>query len=301
MLTHGREVEVSNADRVVYPEVGVTKGDVVGHYDCVAELMLPHVRARPLTLLRAPKGMAGERFMQKNAASHYPDWVRRVRTPKKGGELHMPVADEPAVLPYLAQQGTLEVHQWLSASDALFHPLDLVVDLDPSGDPGGDPQVLADVRAVTRVVRDVLVELDVDPDLKTSGSRGYHVVVRLDGSATADEASAVARAVAEEVVRRAPDVATVAFSKDERGGRVYVDWLRNGWAQTVVAPYSLRARENAPVSVPIGWDELSRVAPQDHTITSLPRRLAQKACPWQGRADRPGHALDAARAALDLT
>lgn len=274
----GRRIDVSNVDKVLFPDDGITKGQLVDHYAELAPRILTAVGGRPLSLVRYPDGLDGEHWFQKQASDHFPDWITRASVTREEdqGTVDHVVADAPATLAYLAGQAAVELHVALASADDLDHPRELVFDLDPP--PGADD---ATVRRATRRVRDLVEELGLPSLLKTSGSRGFHVHVPLDGSVTQDTAHDVARDVATLLVDRYPDELTVAHRKNDRGDRVFVDWLRNSRGQTVVVPYGVRARPGAPVAAPLDWDELSDgIGPTRWTVGNIRRRLAQRADPW---------------------
>lgn len=287
---HGRTIELSNLDKVFFPDEGLTKGDVVSYYERIAETMLPHVRDRFLSMERFPDGIAGEGFYQKETPDYFPDWIRTEEVEKEGGTNCQVVVEEPATLVYLAQQATLTLHAWPSRADKPRHPDRLVFDFDPPGDDweGAFPEV----RRAARQLRDLLEDLGLTPYVMTSGSKGLHVHVPLDRSADFSTVKAVARRVSELLVAREPDRLTTEVRKKKRSGRVFIDYLRNEYAQTAVAPYSLRARPGAPVATPLAWDELSRdgMGPRRYTLRNLSRRLAQTEDPWR---DLDGHAAAA--------
>lgn len=287
----GRTIDVSHPDRVMFPEAGTTKGDLLDYHERIAPMMLPHLAGRPLALRRYPEGIDDDGFFQKKAPSHLPDWVRRVDVEKReGGVVPHVVAEEEATLLALVQYGVVELHPWLSCADHLERPDRVVLDLDPEeGDLDG-------ARLATRAVRDVLREIGLDPHVMTSGSKGYHVVAALRPTATFDVVRDLTHDVARVVAERHPDEATVAHRIADRGGRVFVDWLRNGYGQTSVAPYGVRARPGAPVATPLDWDELGTTDPQDYRVDNLFRRLGQKSDPW---AHMDHGDVDAARQALD--
>lgn len=271
------EVEVSNADKLLFPADGYTKQDLATYVRDVAEVMLPHVRGRPLALVRLPDGLGSNRFFQKEAPEHFPDYVHRVTLPKQRGETNYAVADNPATLVYLANLGCLELHVWPSRADRPRHPDRLIFDLDPSADD------FDAVRSTARGLREILEEVGLVPFVMTSGSRGLHVVCPLDRSAHVDEARAFARDVAEVVMRRDPDCCTTEQRKAKRGARIFLDVGRNAYAQHSVAPYSVRAKDGARVATPLGWDEVgtSKLTPRRYTIANVLRRLAQKPDPWR--------------------
>lgn len=272
-----RTIDISSVDKVFFPDAELTKGDLLDYHVRIAEQMLAHLRGRPVAVKRYPDGLDGQGFFQKNAGSHFPSWLRRQEIPKRdGGSLDHVIVDEPATLVYLADQGTIEFHPWLSLADDLEHPVELILDLDPPDE--GDIDA---VRAAARHVRSLLEDLEAASRIKTSGSAGFHVHVPLDGSAGWDVSSQLARSLAEAVCERHPDSLTTSQRKQARTGRVFVDWLRNGYGQTSVAAYSVRARPGAPVATPIDWDELSGVEPQSYDIRNLFRRLGQRADPWR--------------------
>jgi bifunctional non-homologous end joining protein LigD len=272
-----RTFEISSVDRILFPEDGITKGALIEYYARAAELMLPHLKGRPVALKRYPSGLAGAGFFQKNASPHYPDWIHRQQIPKReGGSLDHVIVDEPATIVYLANQGTIELHPWLSEAADLEHPVELIFDLDPPE--GADVAV---VRAAARHLRVLLGELEVPSRLKTSGSAGFHIHVPLDGSAAWEVAGGLAQRIAATLAARYPDDLTTRRRRKDRGDRVLLDWFRAGYGQTSVAAYSVRARPGAPVATPIEWDELGKVAPRTYGVRNLFRRLGQRDDPWQ--------------------
>lgn len=275
MTKDSRTIEVSNPDKVFFPGEGITKGEVVDYYRRVAEVMLPHLEDRPLSMHRFPDGIGAESFFQKEVPDYFPDWVRRVTVRKEGGRVTHVVCEDAPTLVYLADQACLTPHVWLSRADRPDHPDRLVLDLDP---PDGG---VAETRSAAQATRDLLRELGLECFLMTTGSRGYHVMVPLDRRAGFDTVRGFARRVAQLLVAREPERLTTEHRKNRRGPRVFLDYFRNGYAQTTVAPYSLRARPGAPVATPIDWEELSGTDPESYTIRNLFRRLAQKHDPWE--------------------
>jgi bifunctional non-homologous end joining protein LigD len=272
-------VEISKPGKVLFPDDGVTKLDLARYYEGIAERMLPFLRGRPINMQRFPDGIDGSSFYEKKVPSHFPDWMHTVEVDTADGPQRQVVVDDRRSLVYLAQQACITPHTWLSTRDDLDRPDQLVVDLDPSDD--GD-DTLEKVRRATRMAGELLDELGLTTYLKTTGSRGYHVIVPLRPEEGFDVVREFAHAVAERLVEREPGLLTVEARKAKRGDRVLVDIMRNGYGQTAVPPYAVRARPGAPVSAPIEWDELSRIAPGDVTITGLRRRLAGKDDPWRG-------------------
>lgn len=291
LTVEGRRLEISHADKVLFPGAGITKADLVGYYVRIAEVMLPHVRGRPISMERYPDGVTGGHFFQKEAPDYFPDWVPRVsvRVKEEGTEQPQVMCDDAATLAYIAEQACITPHTWLSRAPRLDHPDKLVFDLDP---PGDDFDI---VREAARAVRAVLRDAGLNALLMTTGSRGLHVVVPLDGEANFDAAREFARRLSEETARRAPGRFTTETRKEDRRGRLFLDYLRNAYAQTSVPPYAVRARRGAPVAAPLDWYELDDRALNSRTynVGNIFRRLGHKAEPW---ADFGGRAQSLARA-----
>jgi bifunctional non-homologous end joining protein LigD len=269
-------VEITHPDRVLFPAAGITKRDLVAYYDEVAETMLPHLRDRALNVQRFPRGIGEKGFIQQDFADVLPDWMGRVQVAKEGGTVVHLVAERRESLRWLANQSAITLHAWQSRRDRLDNPDRLVFDLDPSDSD------FAVVRATAHAVAGALHDLDLACYVQTTGSRGLHVVVPLRAEADFDTARQFARDVAERVVADDPAHRTVEARKENRGGRVYLDIMRNAYAQTAVAPYSVRARDGAPVATPLEWDELDGrgLRPDRFTIRDLPKRLAGQRDPW---------------------
>ncbi|MDX1619991.1 MAG: non-homologous end-joining DNA ligase [Nitriliruptorales bacterium] len=292
----GHEIDISSVDKVMFPDSGITKGELLDHYDRVAEYALPYLEGRPVALKRCPDGI-DDCFFQKSASDHFPEWIERFAVPLRGEDrdtVHVVVEDHPTLV-YLADQGTIELHTWLSRTEDLECPDQAIFDFDP---PGGDPDSADEARFAARKVRDLLDELSLPSLVKTSGSKGYHVHVLLDGSAPFEQVRAFTADVSKVLAGRYPERLTIAKRKDQREGRVFLDYLRNAYGQPAVAPYSVRALEGAPVATPLDWGELGDADPQRYTIGNLFRRLGQKDDPWVD-VWGSGGALDEARARLD--
>lgn len=282
----GRRVEITHPDRVLFPDDGLTKADLADYHLAVAPALVRHLRDRPLMLQRFPEGIGADGFYQKEAGRGVPGWVRTVEAAKEGGTVHHPVVDDAATLLALTNLSTVSFHRWPSRADDLPHPDLLIVDLDPSSDD------FDDVRRAARWTRDVLDELDLASYAMVTGSRGIHVVTPLDRQAATDAAGAFARAIARLLALRHPEDLTDEGRKAKRKGRLYVDVARNGWAQTAIAPYSVRPRAGAPVATPITWDELDDpdLRPDGFTLASVPGRLDEVGDPWDELA-RHGRSL----------
>ncbi|MBV9579236.1 MAG: non-homologous end-joining DNA ligase [Chloroflexi bacterium] len=274
----------------MFPDDGITKGEVAAYYAAVAALMLPHLRGRPVTMERYPSGIGAGGFLQKDVSRGFPEWLERVEAPKRGGVVHYPIVDDARSLEWLANQNCITPHVWASRTPKLFQPDVCVFDLDPSAE-----EELDTLRSAALLVRDVLAELGLPSWVKTSGSKGFHIVVPLDRSLGFDEVAGFSQAVGRVVVARDPEHLTLEFSKAERGGRIYVDVGRNGYSATFAAAYALRARAGAPVSAPCTWEEVEsgKVAPQSFTLREMPARVEAVGDLWADVAKR-GRSLKSA-------
>jgi bifunctional non-homologous end joining protein LigD len=281
-----RAVEIHRPDKVLFPADGdgqgrgggteYTKGDLVAYYRAVAPFMLPHLRGRPLMLERHPDGVGGPTFMQKNTPGHYPDWIERVEVAKEGGTVVHTVCDDTATLVHLADQACVTLHRWLSRSGRIDRPDRMVLDLDPAEDD------FDQVRRAARDVKELLDELRLPSAPMTTGSKGLHVVVPVNGHDDFDAVRDVAREIAEELVRAHPERLTTAVRKKDRGGRLYLDIQRNAYAQTAVAPFTVRARPGAPVATPITWEQLDDPAVDARRWTIADAVDQARSDPWAG-------------------
>jgi bifunctional non-homologous end joining protein LigD len=278
----------------MFPGQGITKGELAAYYESMAALMLPHLRQRPLTMERYPSGIGRKGFWQKDVSRGFPPWLERVEVPKKGGVVHYPLVNDVRSLVWMANQNTITPHVWAARVPQLYHPDVCVLDLDPLDE--SQPEVL---RRATIQTRGLLGELGLTAWVKTSGSKGFHVVVPLDAAATTDVVEWFAHAIGTLLVGRNPNELTQEFSKADRGGRILVDTGRNGYSATFAAAYAVRAKEDAPVSAPCSWDEIERglVSPRSVTLRTMPERLARVGDLWSDLSTR-GQSLDHARERL---
>ena len=267
---------ITHPDKVLFPDGGITKGELAAYYETIAPVMLPHIRARPITMERYPRGIGAESFWQKDVSKGFPEWLERVEVPKKGGTVHHPIVRDTRSLLWMANQNTITPHVWTSRAPDLYQPDICVFDLDPSID---DPERL---RSATLALRDLLKELGLPSWVKTSGSKGFHIVVPLDGKAGFGEVSRFAHAVGSVLVRRDPGHLTQEFSKADRGERILVDTGRNGYSATFAAAYAVRAKPGAPVSAPCTWEEVERgeVGPRTFTLRNVTERVAAVGDLW---------------------
>lgn len=286
-----RTVACTHVERVMFPAEGITKGELLAYYHDVAPLMVPELRGRPLSGVRYTKGIDQKGFFQKHYQKHFPAWLDQVTAGSKT-QVAYPIADEPAAVLYLANQGSIEFHVWTSRKAALERPDLLVFDLDP---PDGG---FALVRQAARLVHALCDQLALPVFVKTTGSKGLHVVVPLDGAARFDEVGALATRLGALLCRRHPELLTTEFYKKERKGRLFVDMMRNAIGATWVAPYSLRGQPGAPLSAPITWDELEDPALAADRVRLRDVRvwLDRRGDPWRDLRGRLGSVTDAAHA-----
>jgi bifunctional non-homologous end joining protein LigD len=288
------EIEISRPEKVLFPEDGITKGDLIEYYARIAPRMVPYLRDRPLTLERYPNGINSKRFFQKEVSSYFPKWIRTVTVPKAGGSVTHVVCNDTATLVYLANQACITPHVFLSRVDKLDVPDQLIFDLDPQED---DFEV---VRATAVAFKQLLDELQLPAFLKTTGSRGLHIVIPLQRREAFDTVRAFSRDLAAIVVSQDPETRTLEQLKANRGKRVFIDTNRNAYAQLVAPAYAVRARRGAPVSVPLDWTELKKknLRSDSFTIRNVFDRLDKGTDPWRDFW-RSGVSLATARRKLE--
>jgi bifunctional non-homologous end joining protein LigD len=267
---------ITHPEKVLFPEDGITKGDLASYYEAMAPVILPHLRGRPVTMERYPAGIGEKGFWQKDVSKGFPSWLQRVEVPKKDGVVHHPVVTDTRSLLWVTNQNTITQHVWTSRMPHLHRPDLCVFDLDPSKDD------VAAVRAAAIGLRDLLEELGLPSWVKTTGSKGFHIVVPIDGKTDIAVVARFANAVGALFVSLAPDRLTQEFSKADRRGRIYMDTGRNGYGATFAAAYTVRAKRGAPVSAPCTWEEIERgeVHPGTFTLRNMPNRVAQVGDVW---------------------
>ena len=274
---------ITHPEKVLFPDDGITKGELAAYYEAIAPVMLPHVRARPIMMERYHRGIGDKGFFQKNVAKGAPEWLERVEVPKKDGTVRAPLANDTKSLLWLVNQNSIALHVWSSRTPNLYYPDLCVFDLDPTKD---EPEVL---RATALGLRDLLRELGLESWVKTSGSKGYHIVVPLDGTAHFGQVARFGDAVGRLLVERDPEHLTQEFAKADRGGRIYIDTGRNGFGATFAAPYTVRPKPGAPVSAPCTWEELARgaAAPTTFTLRGMAKRIEDIGDPWSPMPPQP--------------
>jgi len=274
----GHPVAISNPDKVLFPDDGITKGDLVDYYGRIAGRMLVHVRDRPLHMNRFPDGIARIAIQQKRVPDSFPPWIKRATVElHKGGTITHAVIDNAATLVYLANYNMITAHVWLSRLQAPEQPDQLIFDLDPSDD---DFRL---VRTTALNLKALLEELGLVPFVKSTGSRGLHVVVPITLGPGFEETHIFADYVGQRLAASDPEHLTTEFIKQKREGRLFIDLNRNAYAQTVVAPYSVRARRAAPIAVPIAWSDVESdaLSPDGVTIRNVWDWVRDREDPWK--------------------
>jgi bifunctional non-homologous end joining protein LigD len=268
---------ITHPEKILFPDVGITKGELASYYARVAPVMLPHLRRRPITMERYHRGIGSPGFFQKDVSKGFPEWLERVEVPKHGGTVHHPIANDTRSLLWLANQNSITIHVWPSRTPNLYKPDICIFDLDPSKE--DEPETLA--RAALNL-RDLLVELGLPSWIKTSGSKGFHIAVPLDGKSDFGTVARFAHVVGRVLVQRDPEHLTQEFAKVDRGGRILVDTGRNGYSATYAATYTVRAKPGAPVSAPCTWEELERgdVGPKTFTLRTMAQRISSVGDLW---------------------
>jgi bifunctional non-homologous end joining protein LigD len=269
----GRPVEVTNLDKVFWPEEAITKGDMIAYYREISEYILPYLIDRPQSLNRFPNGITGKNFFQKDV-DDAPDWIETVRVESETspqGSVDYLVCTGEAALVFMVNLGCIELNPWNSRLGSLERPDYLVIDLDPEG------RTFEEVIQVAQVVHTILRQAGADSQVKTSGKTGLHVYVPLDAEYSYETARQFARRVVEWVNQQSPRLTSLERSPKKRKGKVYLDYLQNSRGQTLAAPYSLRPRPGAPVSTPLDWDELAPgLSPLDFNYNNIRQRLADR-------------------------
>ena len=263
-------IEISHPEKVIFPEKNITKGDMAEYYEKIADQILSHLKNRPLTLHRFPSGIDSAGFYQKNASDYFPDFIKRIEVETEEGVNTQILCNDKKSLLYLVNQNTVAFHIWLSRKDKLRQPDKIVFDLDPPGNS------FEKVKEAAKVVRNFLRKKDKDPVLMTTGQNGLHLYYYIRRGKDFPEIKKETRQIAMDLEKLRPDLLTTKIRKDQRDGKIFVDYLRNEYAQTAVCPFSLRPNENAGVATPLEWEELSKLESADaYSHDNIFRRLGQ--------------------------
>ena len=276
-------IPITHADKILFPKTKFTKGDLVAYYAAVAQVMFPLVKNRLIMMQRFPEGINHEWFYQKDAPDYFPDWIARKNVPRQDGAIvQYTVANNRAVIPFIANQGCITPHCWLSKADKVHYPDKMIFDLDPGKAPFGL------VQKTAFLLKNLLEELGLVPFIMTTGSHGMHVVVPIKRTQKFEFVREYAHTISKILVQQYPTMLTLEMRKEKRGKKIFMDYLRNGFGATSVAPYAIRSHEGAPVATPIDWDEAAekKLTSQRYTLETVFKRLAKKGDPWKDFAKK---------------
>jgi bifunctional non-homologous end joining protein LigD len=271
------EVEISHTEKVLFPEDDITKADLIDYYRRIAGVMLPHIAGRPVNMQRFTSGINKEGFFQQALPDSAPDWITRLEVKKAGGTVTHLICDNAASLVYMANQDCITPHVWLSRMDQPDKPDQIIFDLDPSEDD------FEQVRLGARSLKKILDEIGLKGFLKTTGSKGLHVVIPLARDQSFDGVRGFAQQIASVMIAKEPQNYTTEQRKEKRGKRLFIDTLRNAYAHTAVAPYAVRAKDGAPVAAPLFWEELDKpdITAQRFNIRNILKRIKKMGDPWK--------------------
>ena len=276
----GKIIELSNEEKILFPRSGITKGDLISYYQKIAPLAVPLIKNHPLAMNRFPNGITAEGFYQKDIPDYFPSWIARKAIAHKEEKKTTTyvVCNNNATLVYLANQGVITPHMWLSTTNKLDYPDRIVFDLDPSIE-----NDFKRIKQGAKLLKKILELIGLHPFVMTTGSRGLHVTVPIKQTASFEHVKKFATAIAQEVIAQHPHSFTIDIRKEVRGDRIFIDTLRNRFAQLAVIPYAVRPKEGAPIATPLDWEELNnqKLQPQSYNIKNIFKRLAQKENPWK--------------------
>lgn len=296
----GRTISITNSSKVLFPKAHITKEDILQYYMEIAGVMLPHMKNHLIVMQRFPNGVGDEGFFQKNISDYFPAWIKSVSVKNKNeGEVHYVLCNDAATLVYLANQGCLTPHLWLSKKDKLHYPDRLIFDLDPSKND------FSLVKKAAFLLKKLLEDLELVSYVMLTGAHGVHVVVPLKRRYDFEQVHAFSLAIAKRMIDHDPRMFTLEMRKIKRRGRVFIDTLRNGYGATAVAPYAVRAQPYASIATPITWRELhNTTTSQRYTIKTVLKRIDQKGDSWEAidkNAQSLVHALKKLNALIDNT
>jgi bifunctional non-homologous end joining protein LigD len=263
-------------NKILFPRAKITKGDVIDYYEKIAPIMLPHIKNRPLVMQRFPNGIKQKGFYQKEVPDYFPRWIKRKRVKlEKNGSQALVTVEKKEDLVYLANQAVITPHVWLSTKNKPYYPNKIVLDLDP-GKTG-----LQHMRSAAKLLKKILEKHGLKVFLMTTGSKGYHLVCPIKQTYKFDKVRAFVKNIVKTLAEQYPRNFTIETLKKKRRGRIFLDYLRNAYGQTSVAPYAIRPYPGAPIATPIDWKELSSTKPQAYTIKNIFKRLSRKKDPWK--------------------
>ena len=268
---------ITHPEKILFPADGITKGEFAAYHEMIAPYMLPHLRSRPITMERYHRGIGAEGFFQKDVVKGFPEWLERVEVPKKDGTVHHPIANDARSLVWLANQNSITIHVWASRAPKLYYPDICIFDLDPSKEDDAEG-----LRVTALDLCKLLEDLGLPSWVKTSGSKGFHIAVPLDGKSDYGVVAKFAHTVGRIFVKQHPDTLTLEFKKVDRAGRILVDTGRNDYSATFAAAYTVRAKPGAPVSAPCSWEEVEsgEAGPRSFTLRKMEERVGKVGDLW---------------------
>ncbi len=281
-IINKHKIPITHKEKLYFPKSRITKGEIIDYYQQIAPHLLPYSKNRALTMVRYPEGITGESFFQKNASDYFPSWIKLEKVESQSaGTTHYVVCQDAATLVYIANQGCITPHVWLSTIDHLNYPDTLIFDLDPAGE---TVKNFKPISTAARMIKALIEDHGLTAWVMTTGSRGLHVRVPLKPQHTFDEVRGFAKHIAEQVVAESPKEYTLESRKEKRGKKLLIDIMRNGFSATAVLPYAVRAQEHAPVATPLEWDELDDTALRSNSymIKTIFDRLEKKGDVWKG-------------------
>ncbi|WEU40108.1 MAG: non-homologous end-joining DNA ligase [Candidatus Odinarchaeum yellowstonii] len=271
-------IQVKNPDKILYPEDKITKLQVIRYYERIAPLMLPYLKDRPLTMHRFPDGINVEGFFQKEVPEYFPQWIEKTRLDNKtGGDTTYLLCQNKETLLYIAEQACITPHVWLARYDKPNHPDKIVFDLDPA-----KPEDFESVRETALLIKEKLDRLELNTFIMTTGSKGVHIIIPIEREYPFEQTRLFAQKLAKQIAKNKPDKITVEQRKEKRKNRLFIDTTRNAYAQTSVAPYSLRAKKGAPIATPISWSQLEdeNLNAKTYNINNIFKYLDAQKNPW---------------------
>lgn len=261
-------IEISHPDKLIFPKAKITKLEMIQYYETVADELLPYIKNRPLTLYRFPDGVEKSGFYQKNASDYFPDFIKTIQIKTEDGENTQIICNSKKTLIYLANQGTVSFHIWLSTKDKIDNPDKVVFDLDPP------KNSFEKVKEGAIIAGAFLRKKGIEPNLMTTGQNGLHVWYKIRRTDTFDELKPKLKKMAEELEKQNPSLFTTALRKNKRDGKIFIDYLRNAYAQTSVSPFSLRPNEKGGIAMPIDWRDLKNIKSADQF--NLKKMISEK-------------------------
>lgn len=274
-------LEFTHLNKIIFPQDMLTKKDVITYYQKIAPFLLPHIKNHLIVMQRFPEGIDHEGFYQKQISDYFPSWIqRKTINLKKGDTQTVLLVNTQEDLAYLANQNVIVFHSWLSPIEHTNIPDKIVFDLDPGNNS------LQEIHIIAKAIKQITEQKNLNPFIMTTGSKSYHVVIPIKPEHSFEKIHEFAKLIAQKVSDLHPTMCTTDLAKEQRKDKIFIDYLRNSYGQTSVAPYSLRALPKAPIATPIAWKELSKSIPQKYTIKNIFKRLAKQQDPWKDFAKK---------------